>query len=156
MASQDRLEPGDIEEGLRAAAAIGDDTLQKRARGHVVPESFTHGTAAQRVQWFKRGFDSGDVEGLRHLQRAESRARSRLRTASSAGAASSGSPPPRWRRRPSAAASGPAWMPYQGNSAPGRQRHGQDAGDEGEEMFSLMLATVARLRRRARTRSLSA
>ena len=50
LASQGRLDPGDIEEGLRAASAIGDDTLQKRARGHVVPESFTHGSAAQRVR----------------------------------------------------------------------------------------------------------
>jgi uncharacterized protein len=62
LAAGNRLEPGDIEEGLRAAAAIGDDTLQKRARGHVQPESFTHGSAAQRVQWFRRGFDQGKVE----------------------------------------------------------------------------------------------
>jgi predicted metalloprotease len=62
LASQNRLEPGDIEEGLRAAAAIGDDTLQKRARGHVVPESFTHGSSAQRVEWFKRGYDSGELK----------------------------------------------------------------------------------------------
>jgi uncharacterized protein len=54
------LEAGDIEEGLRAATAIGDDTLQKRARGYVVPESFTHGSSAQRVQWFKRGWERGD------------------------------------------------------------------------------------------------
>jgi predicted metalloprotease len=62
LASQDRLDPGDIEDGLRAASAIGDDTLQKRARGRVVPESFTHGSAAQRVEWFKRGYDSGDMK----------------------------------------------------------------------------------------------
>jgi uncharacterized protein len=62
LAAQRRLEPGDIEEGLRAASAIGDDTLQKRGRGRVVPETFTHGSAAQRVEWFKRGFDSGKVE----------------------------------------------------------------------------------------------
>ena len=55
------LETGDLEEGLRAAAAVGDDTLQKRARGYVVPESFTHGSAQQRVGWFRRGFDSGDL-----------------------------------------------------------------------------------------------
>ncbi len=54
------LEPGDIEEGLNAASAIGDDTLQKRAQGYVVPDSFTHGTSAQRVRWFRRGFESGD------------------------------------------------------------------------------------------------
>lgn len=53
------LEPGDLEEGLNAASAIGDDTLQKRSRGVVVPESFTHGSAAQRVHWFKQGFEQG-------------------------------------------------------------------------------------------------
>ncbi|MGH7387869.1 MAG: KPN_02809 family neutral zinc metallopeptidase [Candidatus Rokuibacteriota bacterium] len=57
------LETGDLEEALAAAAAIGDDRLQGQARGHVVPESFTHGTSAQRVGWFRRGFDSGDVRG---------------------------------------------------------------------------------------------
>jgi uncharacterized protein len=62
LAAQGRLDPGDIEEGLRAASAIGDDTLQKRARGRVVPESFTHGSSAQRVEWFKRGYDSGDMK----------------------------------------------------------------------------------------------
>jgi predicted metalloprotease len=54
-----RLESGDIEAALNAASQIGDDTLQRRARGTVVPESFTHGTSAQRVSWFKRGFQSG-------------------------------------------------------------------------------------------------
>ncbi len=54
------LEPGDIEEALNAASAIGDDTLQKRSQGHIVPDSFTHGTSAQRVRWFSRGFQSGD------------------------------------------------------------------------------------------------
>jgi predicted metalloprotease len=58
-----RLESGDIETALNAASQIGDDTLQKRARGTVVPESFTHGTSAQRVAWFKRGVDSGQIEG---------------------------------------------------------------------------------------------
>ena len=55
------LEQGDIEEALNAASQIGDDTLQRRSRGAVVPESFTHGSSAQRVQWFKRGFESGRV-----------------------------------------------------------------------------------------------
>jgi predicted metalloprotease len=55
------LEPGDVEEAIAAATAIGDDTLQRRARGRVVPESFTHGSSAQRVQWLKRGLASGRV-----------------------------------------------------------------------------------------------
>jgi predicted metalloprotease len=55
------LEPGDVEEGLRAAAAIGDDTLQKSSRGYVVPESFTHGSSAQRVSWFKTGMKTGQL-----------------------------------------------------------------------------------------------
>jgi hypothetical protein len=54
------LEQGDIEEGLNAAAAIGDDRLQRRTQGHVVPESFTHGTSEQRVRWFRRGLESGN------------------------------------------------------------------------------------------------
>lgn len=57
------LEPGDIQEALQAASSIGDDTLQKRARGYVVPDSFTHGTSDQRVRWFKKGFERGDLEG---------------------------------------------------------------------------------------------
>ncbi|MCQ9377706.1 neutral zinc metallopeptidase [Methyloversatilis sp. XJ19-49] len=56
------LEQGDIEEALRAASAIGDDTLQKQAQGYVVPESFTHGSAEQRMRWFKRGLDSGEMK----------------------------------------------------------------------------------------------
>ena len=55
------LEPGDVEEGLRAASAIGDDRLQQQSRGRVVPESFTHGSSAQRVRWFKTGMASGRV-----------------------------------------------------------------------------------------------
>jgi predicted metalloprotease len=54
------LDPGDAEEGLRAAAAIGDDRLQRMSTGRVVPESFTHGTSAQRTEWFRRGMASGD------------------------------------------------------------------------------------------------
>jgi uncharacterized protein len=58
---QNILEAGDIEEALGAATAIGDDRLQKQATGHVVPDSFTHGTSAQRVRWFKKGFETGDI-----------------------------------------------------------------------------------------------
>ncbi len=54
------LDPGDLEEALRAAAAIGDDRLQKLGTGRVMPEKFTHGSSEQRQTWFKRGFDSGD------------------------------------------------------------------------------------------------
>jgi hypothetical protein len=57
---REALEPGDVEEGLRAASAIGDDTLQKASQGYVVPESFTHGTSAQRMEWLQRGLKSGD------------------------------------------------------------------------------------------------
>jgi uncharacterized protein len=56
------LEQGDIEEALNAAAQIGDDTLQKRNRGSVVPESFTHGSSAQRMRWFRRGLDAGQLK----------------------------------------------------------------------------------------------
>jgi predicted metalloprotease len=55
------LDPGDIEEGMRAAAAVGDDRMQQQAQGRVVPESFTHGSAEQRMRWFRVGFDSGDM-----------------------------------------------------------------------------------------------
>jgi hypothetical protein len=55
------LESGDVEEGLRAAAAIGDDRLQRRGQGYVVPESFTHGSSEERASWLKRGLDSGNV-----------------------------------------------------------------------------------------------
>jgi len=57
----DLLERGDIEEGLQAAASIGDDTLQRNANRRVQPESFTHGSSAQRVEWFKRGLGTGDI-----------------------------------------------------------------------------------------------
>ncbi len=56
------LEPGDLESGLNAASSVGDDTLQKRERGTVVPDSFTHGTSAQRVRWFRRGFEAGKID----------------------------------------------------------------------------------------------
>ena len=56
------LQPGDIEEALNAASHIGDDTLQQQAQGRVRPDTFTHGTSAQRVHWFKTGFDSGDMD----------------------------------------------------------------------------------------------
>jgi hypothetical protein len=60
--SRQILESGDLEEALRAASAIGDDTLQKQSQGQIVPESFTHGSSEQRVRWFKRGFESGRME----------------------------------------------------------------------------------------------
>lgn len=59
--SRHLLEIGDFEEGLAAASAIGDDTLQRQSRGYVSPDSFTHGSSAQRVKWFKTGFGSGDI-----------------------------------------------------------------------------------------------
>lgn len=55
------LEPGDVEEALNAVAMIGDDHLQKQSRGYVVPDSFTHGSSAQRVQWFRTGLQTGDI-----------------------------------------------------------------------------------------------
>jgi predicted metalloprotease len=60
--ASDILEQGDVEEALNAASAIGDDTLQRRSRGTVVPESFTHGTSAQRQHWFRKGLSSGDPD----------------------------------------------------------------------------------------------
>ena len=60
MQKEGLLDPGDVEEALNTAEAIGDDRLQRESSGRVVPDSFTHGTSAQRYQWFKRGFDSGD------------------------------------------------------------------------------------------------
>ena len=56
-----RLEPGDVEEGLNAASQIGDDMIQRRTQGHVVPDAFTHGSSAQRVRWFRAGLESGDI-----------------------------------------------------------------------------------------------
>jgi uncharacterized protein len=59
---EDILDPGDIEEALNAANAIGDDRLQKQSQGRVVPDAFTHGTSEQRMYWFKKGFETGDVK----------------------------------------------------------------------------------------------
>ncbi len=56
------LEPGDLESGLQAASSVGDDTLQKRTQGTVVPDSFTHGSSAQRVRWFRQGFQAGKID----------------------------------------------------------------------------------------------
>ena len=56
------IDPGDIEEALRAASAIGDDRIQKQTQGYVVPDAFTHGTSAQRVYWFKKGYTTGDIK----------------------------------------------------------------------------------------------
>lgn len=58
--NRDRLEPGDVEEGMTAARAIGDDTLQRESTGRVVPDSFTHGTSEQRMRWLRRGMETGD------------------------------------------------------------------------------------------------
>lgn len=62
------LEEGDIEEALNAASAIGDDRLQREARGYVTPDSFTHGSSKQRVSWFKRGFETGDIRDCNTFQ----------------------------------------------------------------------------------------
>ncbi len=59
--SRDVIEPGDIEEALQAASAIGDDRIQRQTQGYVVPDAFTHGSSKQRVRWFKRGYESGDL-----------------------------------------------------------------------------------------------
>jgi uncharacterized protein len=62
QAARKILQPGDLEQGLQAASSVGDDTLQKREQGTVVPDSFTHGTSAQRVGWFRRGFNSPKID----------------------------------------------------------------------------------------------
>ncbi len=69
--SRDKLDPGDIDEGLTAAAAVGDDRLQRMATGHVNPESFTHGTSAQRSSWFRKGFDSGRIDSCNTFDATE-------------------------------------------------------------------------------------
>lgn len=67
------LEPGDIEEAIRATEAIGDDTLQRRAQGYVVPDSFTHGTSEQRTRWYLKGFEAGDLSAWDTFSAASSR-----------------------------------------------------------------------------------
>jgi len=62
QAQLDWLKPGDVDAALNAASSVGDDTLQKQARGYAVQDSFTHGTSAQRSRWFKAGFNSGDLK----------------------------------------------------------------------------------------------
>jgi predicted metalloprotease len=56
------LEQGDLEEGLNAASAVGDDSIQQQTQGHVEPDTFTHGTSEQRTSWFRKGFESGDPD----------------------------------------------------------------------------------------------
>ena len=59
---QGLLEPGDVEEALQAASAVGDDVIQRRTTGYVVPDSFTHGTSEQRLRWFRKGYETGDIQ----------------------------------------------------------------------------------------------
>ncbi|HKQ31935.1 MAG TPA: neutral zinc metallopeptidase [Thermodesulfobacteriota bacterium] len=68
--ARDILERGDVEEGLNAASSIGDDRLQMQSQGRVAPDSFTHGTSKQRVAWFKRGLDSGEMESCNTFEAA--------------------------------------------------------------------------------------
>jgi predicted metalloprotease len=65
------IEPGDVEAALRTAAAIGDDTLQRRSQGYVVPDSFTHGSSEQRQRWFNAGFRSGSVQSCNTFASAQ-------------------------------------------------------------------------------------
>ena len=65
------LEPGDIEEAMNAASNIGDDRLQKQSQGYVTPDSFTHGSSAQRVRWFNRGYTTGEVNSCNTFNTAE-------------------------------------------------------------------------------------
>jgi len=69
--SQKIIEPGDIDEALNAASAIGDDRIQKQTQGYVVPDSFTHGSSEQRVRWFRRGYESGKLEACETFKAAE-------------------------------------------------------------------------------------
>ena len=66
-AQRDLIEQKDVEAGIRAAGAVGDDRVQRMARGRVSPESFTHGSSAQRAEWFQRGLLGGDVAEVQHL-----------------------------------------------------------------------------------------
>jgi uncharacterized protein len=72
--SKNILEPGDLEEALGAASAVGDDRLQRRAQGYVVPDSFTHGTSQQRSRWFRLGFETGDLSKMMDLFKLDYRA----------------------------------------------------------------------------------
>jgi predicted metalloprotease len=67
----DLFEPGDIEEALRGAASVGDDRLQMQAQGYVVPDAFTHGTSAQRLKWFRKGYETGDLKLLNYFFEAD-------------------------------------------------------------------------------------
>jgi len=67
----DLFEPGDIDEALRGAGAVGDDRLQMQTQGYVVPDAFTHGTSAQRIKWFRKGYESGDLKLLNHFFTAD-------------------------------------------------------------------------------------
>jgi predicted metalloprotease len=69
--SQNIIEPGDIDEALNAASAIGDDRIQRQTQGYVVPDSFTHGSSEQRVRWFKRGYEGGKLEACDTFNAAE-------------------------------------------------------------------------------------
>ena len=62
QATENIIQPSDIDDALNATNAIGDDRLQKESQGHVVPDAFTHGTAQQRMYWFKKGYETGDVK----------------------------------------------------------------------------------------------
>jgi uncharacterized protein len=66
--SRDILEQGDIEEGLNAASSIGDDRLQMQSQGQITPDSFTHGSSVQRVSWFERGLESGEINSCNSFE----------------------------------------------------------------------------------------
>lgn len=66
-ANPNLFEPGDIDEAIRGAGAVGDDRLQMQAQGYVVPDAFTHGSSAQRIRWFRKGYETGDLQMLNHF-----------------------------------------------------------------------------------------